>query len=109
MESSGGVRRDGWYWGGVGTKKLLRKGVAAEAVIRKIQPMSEDAAFDVTLEVHPSGGAPYEVQGLFGVADDLFRQATPGVTVPVKVHPSKPKRVAIDWDLWRSSRAREGQ
>jgi hypothetical protein len=106
MESSGGVRRDGWYWGGIGTKKLLRNGVDAQAIIRKIAPMSEDAAFDVTLEVQPPDGTPYEVQGMFDVADDLYREATPGVTVPVKVHPSKPKRVAIDWDAWRVSRPR---
>ena len=46
------------------------------------------------IDVRRDGGAPYELQGLFDVADDLYREATPGVTVPVKVHPSKPKRVA---------------
>ncbi len=105
MESSGGMTRDGWYGMGVGNKKLLRDGVATQAVIQKSKSMSEDARYDVTLEVTPpGGGAPYEVQGLFRMADDLFREAKPGVTVPVKVHPSKPKRVAIDWDTWRTSR-----
>ena len=104
MPTSGGMTRDGWYLMGFGTKKLLRDGVAMPAVVRKIRSMTEDASWDVTLEVQPPGGAPYEVQGLFQVAGDLVGDATPGVTVPVKVHPSKPMRVAIDWDAWRASR-----
>ena len=105
MQSSGGLRRDGWYGAGIGNKKLLRDGVPAQALVRKIQSMSEVAQYDITLQVQPTDGSPgYEVQGLFNVADDLFRAAQPGVTVPVRVHPSKPNRVAIDWDAWRVAR-----
>jgi hypothetical protein len=109
MEVQGGVRRDGWYWGGTGNGKLLRKGTPGRAEIKKIAPMYESAQYDVTLEVQPPGGAPYELQGLFNVDDSLYKEAKPGVNLPVKIHPDKPTRVAIDWDAWRAERRAASQ
>ncbi len=105
MRETGGLTRDGWYGMGIGNKKLLRNGVAADAVLERIQSMSDVAQYDVTIEVRPEGGKPYEVQGLFRVPDRVVGRVSPGMTLPVKVHPSKPNRVAIDWAAWEASQA----
>lgn len=113
MESGGGVGRDGWYPLGAGRRKLLSKGTAAQAVVKRVYWMrdAEDGAplgdigignerHDLTLEVHMEGREPYEVQGLFRVPVRLLDRVVEGMTVPVKVHPSKPDRVAVDWETF---------
>lgn len=111
MERGGGVGRDGWYPLGAGRRKLLKKGKPGQAVIKRVYWMSDhgnesiqstigagNERHDLTLEVHVDGRDPYEVQGLFRVPVRRFDVVAPGLTVPVKVHPSKPDRVAVDWD-----------
>jgi len=105
MPEMGGTTRDGWYGMGIGNKKLLRQGVAADAVLVKIRSMSDIAQYDVTIQIRPAGEEPYEVQGLFRVPRHVVGRLSPGLTLPVKVHPSKPKRVAIDWGTWEASQA----
>jgi hypothetical protein len=104
----GGVARDGWYPIGIGRTKLLREGVAATAELEQIVSMDDEnsfgnAQYDVTINVRPAGGQPYDVQGLFRVPVRLLSRIDPPLTVPVKVHPTKPKRVAIDWDAWEAN------
>ena len=96
---SGGVNREGWHAMGVGRDKLLREGKAGHAVIQKLDIGADSN--DCTLEVHVDGSAPYIVQGLFSIPGNVADGVSPGMTVPVKVHPQKPKRVAIDWDAWQ--------
>ncbi len=109
----GGVGRDGWYPLGAGRKKLLKNGTPAQAVVKSVYWMqdAEDSAplgsmgignerHDLTLEVHAHGGEPYEVQGLFRIPVRLLDRVVEGMTVPVKVHPSKPDRVAVDWEAF---------
>ena len=105
----GGVARDGWYMIGIGKKKLLRDGVAGSAVIKSFYTMDEasnigNAQHDFTLEITVPGQAPYELQGLFRIPVRLIPVVDVGTTVPVKVHPSNPKKAVIDWEAWEATR-----
>ena len=99
----GGLARDGWYPVGLGRGKLLRSGVVGEATVKNFQVMpAEDGRLgkqnDFTLEIRVPGSAPYELQGLFRIPVELIGSVGVGTVVPVRVHPSKPNRVAIDWE-----------
>lgn len=91
---AGGVARDGWWMLGTGRERLLRRGVPGTGVVKKFRFTTEAA--DITLEVRVEGREPYDVQGLFTV--EGRPEVAPGDVVPVRVHPKKPKRVAIDWN-----------
>ena len=105
MAAHGGVARDGWYFIGIGYKKLLNKGTPAVALVKSFYEMDEastsgNAQHDFTLEVRVDGRDPYELQGLFRIPAKLVGRVGPGTLLPAKVHPSDPKKVAIDWDRW---------
>lgn len=98
----GGMARDGWYPAGLGRGKLLRAGVIGEATVKNFQVMPAQDGHpgtqnDFTLEIRVPGGAPYELQGLFRIPVELISSVGTGAVVPVRVHPSKPTRAAIDW------------
>jgi Short C-terminal domain len=58
---------------------------------------------DIDLEVHVSGRRPYRVNNMYMVpTGGTIGQ---GVTLPIKVDPSDPSKIAIDWDA--SQRAPE--
>ncbi|MEX2267058.1 MAG: hypothetical protein WEA75_00080 [Acidimicrobiia bacterium] len=108
MEMHGGVARDGWSALGLGYKKLLKKGTPATALVKSFYEMDEASTFgnaqhEFTLEVRVDGQAPYDLQGLFRIPVKLIGSVGPGTVVPVKVHPSDPKKAAIDWDSWDAS------
>ena len=70
MATSGGLARDGWYFIGIGKKKLLRDGVPATAKVVDFTEMDEasnigNAQHDFTLLITVEGQEPYELQGLF--------------------------------------------
>jgi hypothetical protein len=51
---------------------------------------------DIDLEVHVSGRRPYRVNNMYLVpAGATLGQ---GVTLPIKVDPNDPSKIAIDWD-----------
>ncbi|MEX0663333.1 MAG: hypothetical protein WD598_01030 [Acidimicrobiia bacterium] len=108
MEMHGGVARDGWNALGMGYKKLLKSGTPATALVKSFYEMDEASTFgkaqhEFTLEVRVDGQAPYDLQGLFRIPVKLIGSVGPGTVVPVKVHPSDPKKAAIDWDSWDAS------
>jgi hypothetical protein len=97
-----------------GRKEILAEGTAATAKVWL------DDRFDVDsesrsdlyrntcrLEVHLPSESPYEVYGLFSVVTNFRLWATPGIELPVKVAPSNRELVAIDWDTFEASGARE--
>jgi hypothetical protein len=105
MEMHGGVARDGWNPLGIRRKKLIKEGVAGTALITSFYVMDDESTFglaqhEFTLEVRVDGREPYELQGLFRVPVKKIDRLLEGATVPVKVHPTEPDRVAIDWDQW---------
>ena len=108
MEMHGGVARDGWHAIGMGYKKLLNSGTPATALVKSFYEMDEASTFgnaqhEFTIEVRVDGQAPYDLQGLFRIPVKLIGSVGPGTVVPVKVHPSDPKKVAIDWGSWDAS------
>lgn len=109
MATAGGLARDGWYFIGIGKKKLLRDGVPATAKIVDFTEMDEasnigNAQHDFTLLITVEGQQPYELQGLFRIPARLVDVVQAGTVVPVKVHPKDPKKAAIDWAAWEDSR-----
>jgi hypothetical protein len=108
----GGVARDGWHAIGLGYKKLLKQGTPATALVKSFYVMDDEstignAQHEFTLEVRVDGQAPYDLQGLFRIPVKLIGEVGAGIVVPVKVHPSDPKKVAIDWKSWDASAPRE--
>ena len=109
MPTSGGLARDGWYFIGIGKKKLLRDGVPGTAKVVDFTEMDEASNFgnaqhDFTLLITVEGQQPYELQGLFMIPARLVEAMQAGTVLPVKVHPNDPKKAAIDWDAWEDTR-----
>ena len=108
MPMHSGVARDGWLGLGVGYKKLLKNCTPTTALVKSFYEMDEASTFgnaqhEFTLEVRVDGQAPYELQGLFRIPVKLIGSVGPGTVVPVKVHPSDPNKVAVDWGSWDAS------
>jgi hypothetical protein len=105
MEVQGGMRRDGWNPLGIRRKKLLKEGIDGTALVKLFSMFEDDEGmqYQFKLEVRIEGREPYELGGLFHTPGNLAGRVRSGAVVPVKAHPSEPKRVAIDWDRWDAS------
>jgi putative oligomerization/nucleic acid binding protein len=81
------------------TNRILAEGIDGTAVIVGMGTPIRGAQrynLDLDLEVHVSGRAPYRVANQYIVpASAPLGQ---GVTLPVKVDPNDPAKIAIDWD-----------
>jgi len=77
---------------------LLQRGESATAtVLAPPRPSGEaNARLSLQLEVHPTNGAPYEVECAI-VAVHPGREPKAGDFLPVMIDPDEPKRVAVDW------------
>lgn len=78
--------------------ELLQRGESAPAKILALpDPIGgASARLPVTLEVHPATGPPYEVDCTIAAANPTAGLKV-GDFLPVKVDPSDPKQVAVDW------------
>lgn len=106
MAVQGGVTRDGWNPLGIRRSKLLKDGIDGIALVKRFSMFVDDeggTGYQFKLEVRVEGQEPYELGGLFRTPSNLVERIRPGAVVPVKVHPSEPRRVAIDWDRWDAS------
>jgi len=79
--------------------QILADGIPGQGVI-VAHGTPERAAqwfnMDIDLEVHVSGRQPYRVNNMYMVpAGATIGQ---GVTLPIKVDPNDPSKIAIDWD-----------
>lgn len=87
--------------------RILAEGVAGEAVIVAMGTPARGAQhfnLDLDLEVRIAGREPYRVANMYMVpASAPIGQ---GVTLPVKVDPADPAKVAIDWDAVAGAPAR---
>jgi hypothetical protein len=92
-----------------GEHEVLSNGVPARAVIKGFaEPVpGERFTMHVVLTVHPVGGAPYDVDHVFPTSR-MKAAVTPGMEVPVKVHPDDPRRIAVQWDAQQASIAAAG-
>ena len=74
-------------------------------------------AYLLTLEVRMSGREPYDVSGRFDVPRkaenlgffDIANKLQPGIELPVRVDPSDPDNVAVDWERFVASPDRKRQ
>ncbi len=80
-------------------QRLLAEGIPGEAVIVAMGTPARGAVrfnLDIDLEVYVDGRAPYRVANQYIVpASAPIGQ---GVRLPVRVDPSEPAKIAIDWD-----------
>ena len=97
-----------------GRKEILEHGSPATAKVWlddkfDIDSESRSPLYNNTcrLEVHRPPDSPYEVYGLFSVVTNFRYWATPGIELPVKVDPANRERVAIDWENFEASGARD--
>ena len=92
-----------------GEREVMKKGTPAKALAKGFaEPVPGDRfAMQILLEVHPPGGAPYEVQYVFP-ATRMKAAITVGMEIPVKVHPNDPNKIAVQWDAQKASIAAAG-
>lgn len=87
------------------SQRILATGVRAPAVVESM----EDTGVTVNgrplvsfgLVVRPADGQPYRLVHRQTLPRVPMGVVAPGVTVPVKVDPSRPRRLRIDWACWR--------
>ena len=79
--------------------QILQNGIAGQGVVVAHGTPERGAQWfnmDIDLEVHVSGRQPYRVNNMYMVpAGATIGQ---GVTLPIKVDPNDPAKIAIDWD-----------
>lgn len=80
---------------------LLATGTPGTAFIREANDtgidVHGDSVVELTLDVTPQGGAPYEVRSASLVPANARARALPGATLSVRIDPTQPDSVAIDW------------
>jgi hypothetical protein len=82
-----------------GQSQILAEGIPGKAIIHGMGTPERGAAWfnlQLDLEVHPSTRDPYRV-----AIETLVPQAAnlaPGAELPVRIDPSDPAKIAIDWD-----------
>ena len=78
--------------------RILAEGIAGEGVVISHGVPARGAQWfnmDIELEVHVSGRQPYRVNNDYLVPASAAIGA--GVTLPIKVDPNDPAKIAIDW------------
>ena len=92
-----------------GEHEVLKKGVAAKAVVKGFpEPVPGDRfAMHIPIEVQPPGGTPYTVDYVFPVTR-MTAAITAGMEVPVKYLPEEPNRIAVQWDAQQANIAAAG-
>ncbi len=87
--------------------QLLASGIAGQGVIVAHGTPERGAQWfnlDIDMEVHVSGRQPYRVNNQYMVPAGAT--LGPGVSLPIKVDPNDPAKIAIDWDSAQSAPAR---
>ena len=87
--------------------QILAEGIRGQGVIVAHGTPERGAQWfnlDIDLEVHIGGRSPYRVNNTYMVpAGATIGQ---GVTLPIRVDPNDPAKIAIDWDAAQSAPAR---
>jgi len=92
-----------------GEGEVHKVGVPAKAVVKGFGMPSPTDRFAMTidLEIHAEGREPYVITYTYPTARQKAPM-TPGMEIPVKVHPEDPSRVAVQWDSLKGSIAASG-
>jgi hypothetical protein len=86
---------------------ILADGIAGQGVIVAHGTPERGAQWfnlDIDMEVHVSGRQPYRVNNQYMVPAGAT--LGPGVSLPIKVDPNDPAKIAIDWDSAQGAPAR---
>ena len=87
--------------------RLLAEGIAGQGVIVAHSAPERGASWqnlDIDMEIHVSGRKPYRVNNQYMVPATATLGS--GISLPVKVDPTDPAKVAIDWDAAQQAPAR---
>lgn len=87
--------------------RIIAEGIAGEGVVVAHGVPARGAQWfnmDIELEVHVSGRQPYRVSNDYLVPASASIGA--GVTLPIKVDPNDPAKIAIDWERAAQAPAR---
>jgi len=79
--------------------RILAEGISGQGVIVAHGALERGASWfnlDIDMEVHVSGRQAYRVNNQYMVPATATLGA--GVTLPIKVDPNDPAKIAIDWD-----------
>ena len=90
-----------------GQSELLANGIAGQGVIVSHSYPERGAQWqnlDIDMEIQIPGRAPYQVNNEYLVPSSATLGA--GVSLPVKVDPNDPAKIAIDWDAAQKAPAR---
>lgn len=92
-----------------GQGEILKHGTPANAVVKgPPMPVQGDRfAMQILLQVQPQNGTPYDVTYVFPSAR-MKAGLMPGQTVPIKIDPADPQRVAVQWDAQKANIAAAG-
>ena len=80
-------------------QRILAEGIAGQGVVVAHGPLERGASWfnlDIDMEVHVSGRQAYRVNNQYMVPASATLGA--GVTLPIRVDPNDPAKIAIDWD-----------
>ena len=83
--------------------RLLASGIAGTATVVSANPTGESdtegrPVYDLVLTIQVPGQAPMQGPARTGVPKERIDQLEPGDSVPLKVDPSNPTVMTIDWD-----------
>ncbi len=93
--------------GSADTKRLLREGLSGEGLIIATGTPARGAVYfnlEIDLEVTIPGREPYRIANQYIVA--ATAAIAPGITLPLRVDPTDPAKIAIDWARVASGPAR---
>jgi hypothetical protein len=79
--------------------RILAEGTPGQGVIVGMGTPERGAQWfnlNIDLEVHVGGRSPYRVNNMYMVP--ATASLGPGVSLPIKVDPNDPAKIAIDWD-----------
>ncbi|MFN8521261.1 MAG: hypothetical protein U0667_18190 [Chloroflexota bacterium] len=81
--------------------QLLANGLPGSAFIREARDsglvIQGDSVVELMLDVTPQGGAPYPVSTAALVPAAARARALPGATVALRIDPTQPTNVVVDW------------
>jgi hypothetical protein len=92
-----------------GEGEVHKIGTPAKGVVKSFGMPSPTDRFAMTidLEIHTGTSDPYVITYTYPTARQKAPM-TPGMEIPVKVHPDDPSRVAVQWDALKGSIAASG-
>jgi Short C-terminal domain len=82
-----------------GRGQILQNGISGQGVVVAHGTPERGATWfnmDIDMEIHVSGRQPYQVNNMYMVPAGAT--IGKGVTLPIKVDPNDPAKIAIDWD-----------